>query len=64
MWLYPLPCLVALIGWLFVYATTGLLFILIGVSTLLMGVVVFLIWTKRRGEWPFAVQAIGNSNRL
>lgn len=54
MWLYPLPCLIALFGWLFVYVTTGRLFILIGASTLAIGVVVFLIWAKRRGDWPFA----------
>jgi APA family basic amino acid/polyamine antiporter len=56
MWLYPLPCIIALVGWLFVYATTGLLFILIGASTLLVGLVVFLVWTKRRGDWPFATR--------
>ncbi len=39
MWLYPLPCAVALVGWLFVYASTGRLFILIGAGTLLLGAV-------------------------
>jgi amino acid transporter len=53
MWLYPLPCLVALVGWLFVYATTGWLFILIGAGTLVVGLVVFLAWARARGEWPF-----------
>jgi amino acid transporter len=56
MWLYPFPCAVALVGWLYVYATIGLFFVLIGASTLLVGVVVFLSWTKRRGDWPFAVR--------
>jgi basic amino acid/polyamine antiporter, APA family len=56
MWLYPLPCAVALIGWLYVYATIGLFFVLIGASTLFVGIVVFLSWTKRRGDWPFAVR--------
>ena len=31
---------------------TGRLFIVIGVATLLLGAVVFLIWSKRRGDWP------------
>jgi hypothetical protein len=53
MWLYPLPCAVALVGWLFVYASTGRLFILIGAGTLLVGAAVFLVWSKRRGDWPF-----------
>jgi basic amino acid/polyamine antiporter, APA family len=54
MWLYPLPCLVALCGWLYIYLTIGLLFIAMGAVTLVAGLVVFLIWAKRRGEWPFA----------
>jgi hypothetical protein len=54
MWLYPLPCVVALFGWLFVYCTTGRLFVLIGATTLLVGIIVFLVWTKRNGHWPFA----------
>jgi amino acid transporter len=53
MWLYPLPCAVALVGWLFVYASTGGLFIAIGAGTLLLGLVVFLLWSARRGDWPF-----------
>jgi hypothetical protein len=36
-----------------VYVTLGGLFIAIGAGTLLVGFVVFLIWSKRRGEWPF-----------
>ena len=54
MWLYPLPCIIALCGWGFVYASTGGLFIAIGALTLASGAVVFFIWAKRRGEWPFA----------
>lgn len=53
MWLYPLPCLVALVGWVFVYATTGRLFVLMGAGTLLVGAVVFLVRARVRGEWPF-----------
>lgn len=56
MWLYPLPCAVALVGWLFVYFTTGTLFILIGAGTLLAGAAVFLIRSKQKGEWPFEKQ--------
>src|SRR5262249_55114128 len=51
--LYPLPCVVALAGWLFLYATTGTLFIAIGAATLLAGAVAFLIWSKHQRTWPF-----------
>ena len=53
-WLYPLPCLAALAGWLFVYLTAGWLFIGLGLATLAAGVVVFFLWSAHRGEWPFA----------
>jgi amino acid transporter len=53
MWLYPLPCLVALVGWLFVYATSGWLYVVLGLATLAAGVLVFLVWSAWRGEWPF-----------
>jgi amino acid transporter len=53
MYLYPLPCLMALCGWLFVYCTTGALYIAIGLSTLLLGVGVFLGWSRLSGQWPF-----------
>lgn len=55
MWLYPLPCLIALVGWLFVYISTGTLFIAIGAATLVAGFLVFLVWAARRGEWPFTL---------
>jgi amino acid transporter len=54
MWLYPLPCLLALAGWLYVYATSGGLFIALGLATLAVGVGVFLLWSWRSGVWPFA----------
>ena len=53
MWLYPLPCAVALVGWVFVYLSTGHLFIGIGAATLVVGALVFLVWSARRGDWPF-----------
>ena len=54
--LYPLPCLIALVGWLFVYAGTGKIFILLGLGTLIVGLVVFLLWSRSRGEWPFPIR--------
>ena len=57
MWLYPLPCLVALVGWLFVYANTGMLYIVLGAGTLLVGVAVFVIRAYRYRTWPFATPA-------
>jgi amino acid transporter len=52
-WLYPLPNLVALIGWLFVFATTDLTVILFGLGTIALGLMVFFIWSWRTKQWPF-----------
>src|SRR5262245_9190937 len=53
MWLYPLPSLIALAGWIFVFATSDPKVILFGLGTLVAGVVVFGIWSWRAQRWPF-----------
>lgn len=54
MWLYPLPSLVALGGWIFIFATTPLTVMGFGLVALALGVVAFGIWSWRRRTWPFA----------
>jgi hypothetical protein len=44
MWLYPLPSLIALVGWLFMWATSGTFVLLTGLVVFVSGVVVFGIW--------------------
>ena len=56
MWLYPLPALIALLGWIFVFATTQLLVILFGVGVLAVGCVAFLLWSWRTDRWPFSLE--------
>jgi amino acid transporter len=53
MWLYPLPCLVALAGWLLLYASSGGLYIASGAVTLTGGVIAFLLWSAQTRGWPF-----------
>jgi amino acid transporter len=52
-WLYPLPTVVAFAGWLFVFLTTDPRVIAFGVGILALGVVCFLLWSKRQQQWPF-----------
>jgi amino acid transporter len=52
-WLYPLPNLVALVGWIFLFATSGADVIAFGLGTLALGIVAFLAWSKWTGRWPF-----------
>jgi amino acid transporter len=54
MWLYPLPALVALAGWAFIFATTGVAVILFGLGVLVLGAACFLVWSRRVRQWPFA----------
>ncbi len=53
-WFYPIPNLVALAGWIFVFSTSGVVTILFGLGTLAAGVGAFLLWTWRTKQWPFA----------
>ena len=48
MWLYPLPPLLALAGWLYVYFASGWLYITLGLVTLAVGVAVFFTWSRPR----------------
>jgi amino acid transporter len=52
-WLYPIPTLVALFGWLFIFVTTDVKVIGFGVAILALGVGCFLVWSKRLHQWPF-----------
>jgi amino acid transporter len=56
MWLYPVPALVALAGWIFVFATTQLEVILFGVGVLAVGFIAFLFWSSSTNSWPFSLR--------
>ena len=53
MWLYPVPSLIALLGWLFIFATTPPTVIAFGLGALLLGVMCFAAWSWQRRTWPF-----------
>jgi amino acid transporter len=53
MWLYPIPALIALIGWLYIFATSGLRAIVWGVATLGVGVIIYLWHARVTATWPF-----------
>jgi amino acid transporter len=55
MWLYPVPALLALLGWVFVFVTTQPRVILFGVAVLALGGVAFLLWSWNIKRWPFGV---------
>jgi len=48
MWLYPLPSIVAFLGWIFLFATSGWPIITFGLVTLAVGIAAFFVWDKKR----------------
>jgi len=50
---YPLPAIIALLGWIYIVATSGLWNIAIGLGTALIGLAAYLVKAKHGQEWPF-----------
>jgi len=61
MWLYPLPSLIALLGWIFIFATTPLTVIAFGLGALVLGVLAFGLWSWKLRTWPFELSRAGSS---
>ena len=57
MWLYPLPALVAFVGWAYIFLTSGWAYIAVGVATLLAGIGAFLLRARIERSWPFTSPA-------
>lgn len=51
--LYPIPVLVALVGWLFILASSGNIYIAAAMVSVVLALLAFLWRTKSTGEWPF-----------
>jgi basic amino acid/polyamine antiporter, APA family len=62
MWLYPLPALFALVGWLGVFVTPGLqpggwVFLLYAFGTIAVGFAAYFLLAWKKREWPFLEKA-------
>ncbi len=53
MWLYPLPSLIALAGWIYILGTNQGKIVLAGIGLLIAGVGAYLWQARGKGEWPF-----------
>jgi amino acid transporter len=56
-WLYPLPSLIALVGWGFIYITLDRPIMVFGLAAIVVGVIGFLLWSWRESKWPFNAAA-------
>jgi amino acid transporter len=53
-WLYPLPCIVAMLGWIYVYVYASKLSLILSGAWIIAGLVVFIVWARVNKSWPFA----------
>lgn len=52
--LYPLPAVIALLGWFYVAGSSGVRYLAIGIGTVAVGGGIYFLKAKREREWPFA----------
>ncbi len=57
MWFYPLPALVALVGWVYIFCTAKLVYIQLTGAVILAGTLAYLAWSWKTRAWPFAAAA-------
>jgi amino acid transporter len=57
-WLYPVPSIIALAGWIYIFQGAGWSAIRIMLAWTGLGVVAFLIWAKIEHTWPFGPKVI------
>lgn len=59
MWLYPVPGIISLLGWLYVLGTAVRRSLFFAFAVLVVGTAAYLIRAKKRAEWPFLKTAAG-----
>lgn len=52
-WLYPIPSIIAFIGWGYVFYSSGWSAIRLAIIWTVIGIGVFLIWAHAHRDWPF-----------
>jgi amino acid transporter len=57
-WLYPVPTIIALIGWVYIYISASWLSIGLSVCWIAIGAVAYLIYARAEHTWPFGPKDI------
>ena len=68
MWLYPLPSVIAFLGWAYIFLTSGWRFAGFGIVSLIAGIIAYYVWVcaellhfettlrlKQSAEWSFTI---------
>ncbi|HLP28694.1 MAG TPA: hypothetical protein VK147_08640, partial [Candidatus Didemnitutus sp.] len=58
MWLYPIPVVLTIIGWIWIFSSAKPLQQQLGVAAPLVGVVVYLALARRNRTWPFRIPSM------
>jgi APA family basic amino acid/polyamine antiporter len=53
MWLYPIPGVVSILGWIYILATSARGSLLFALAIFALGTAAYLVRARRRREWPF-----------
>ena len=56
MWLYPLPGIAIILGWVYILGTSNRRSLLLGVAVFAVGSIAFFVRARLRREWPFERQ--------
>ncbi|WP_103353509.1 APC family permease [Amycolatopsis sp. CA-128772] len=57
-WLYPVPTIIALIGWVYIYVSADWLSIGLSVGWIVVGGIAYLVYAKAERTWPFGPKEI------
>ncbi|MGK3206169.1 APC family permease [Amycolatopsis sp. MEPSY49] len=57
-WLYPVPTLIALVGWVYIYISADWLSIGLSVGWIVLGALAYLVYAKAERTWPFGPKEI------
>jgi len=57
-WLYPLPSLLAAVGWMYVFVSSGRSAITLAIVWTVAGIVAYLVWSRFEHVWPFGKKEI------
>jgi amino acid transporter len=57
-WLYPVPSILALAGWIYVFQASGWSAIRVMLGWTALGIIAFLVWARIEHVWPFGPKDI------
>jgi amino acid transporter len=57
-WLYPVPSILALAGWIYIFQASGWAAIRVAIGWTVLGIIAFGIWARAEHVWPFGAKEI------